>query len=665
MPSSSAAPAGWSARHASPAGWSPPEPSFLGWLILIPVGCVLLGQVLFAWSGIAPVLDGVLVDPDAYMRLNRVLELHQGGAWFDSRFPRIDPPAGHVQHWTRPLDLLLLIGAWLLQPALGFEQALHWFGVLFSPLCLALTVVALAWAAQPILDRDARMFACLALLLQPAVLAYSSLGRPDHHALLLLLGLVLLGQVIRLLIVPTDRRTAGAAGLTAALALWVSPEVLTLIAPCLASLGLYWLLGDRRLAGAIERCLMALCIGLALALLAERGPEALSTVENDRLSLLHVAAFGLLALAWAVLWRSTDLVLRWIGGAPGEHSGEAPASGALGGAAIGIVVRAIAGLAAGLTVALALLVLFPELRQGPLGYVDPLYAQVRLRRISEIQPLLSPDWLEGDLGPKVRRALRYLGLGLLAVPFIVTLVVREQGDRRRIWVCIAMALGLFVGLTFYQIRWSSYAQLFLVLPYSALMGSLLRRVAERASARALPFCRAPLMVLGLFWPFLLPQLLPQQRIETAGAACPVQRLSPVLDRLAGGSSRTVMAYADYGPELLYRTGHSVLSIPNHRPQPGFTATYLVLTRASEDLARAMLAEHGVDWILLCPSATERSVFVPDEHGETLYERLAEGAPPPWLRPLPLPEDLAAQARLYAISPAPAIAGEHLSDAERL
>jgi hypothetical protein len=126
-----------------------------------------------------------------------------------------------------------------------------------------------------------------------------------------------------------------------------------------------------------------------------------------------------------------------------------------------------------------------------------------------------------------------------------------------------------------------------------------------------------------------------------------------------------MTFADYGPELLYRTGHSVLSIPNHRPQRGFTATYLVLTRASEGLARAMLAEHGVDWILLCPGAVERSVFAPDGDHGTLYTRLAEGAPPSWLRPLPLPDELATQARLYAIRPGPAMAGQDRSDAERL
>ena len=114
-----------------------PDRSPLGWLIVLPLGCLILAQALLAWSGVTPVLDGLLADPDSYMRLNRVLALHDGGSWFDSREWRINPPEGHVQHWTRPLDLILLAGAWLLEPWLGFGQALHLFGVLLSPLMLA------------------------------------------------------------------------------------------------------------------------------------------------------------------------------------------------------------------------------------------------------------------------------------------------------------------------------------------------------------------------------------------------------------------------------------------------------------------------------------------------------------------------------------------------
>ncbi len=196
------APTALSASAAPPEDRSP-----LGWLILLPLGCLILGQALLALTGTIAVLDGVLADPDAYMRLNAWSRLHDGGSWFDPREWRINPPEGHVQHWTRPLDMVLLAGAQLLEPALGFDRALHLFGVLFSPLLLMLCVLALAWAAAPLLDRDGRLFACIALLMQPTVIAYSSLGRPDHHTLLLLLFTLFLGQVLRLL----DWRRAGCA----------------------------------------------------------------------------------------------------------------------------------------------------------------------------------------------------------------------------------------------------------------------------------------------------------------------------------------------------------------------------------------------------------------------------------------------------------------------
>ena len=50
--------------------------------------------------------------------------------------PRVNPPDGHLQHWTRPIDALLLAGAWLLEPVLGFRQGLYLVAVLSSPLAL-------------------------------------------------------------------------------------------------------------------------------------------------------------------------------------------------------------------------------------------------------------------------------------------------------------------------------------------------------------------------------------------------------------------------------------------------------------------------------------------------------------------------------------------------
>jgi hypothetical protein len=630
-----------------------PDRSPLGWLILLPLGCLVLGQLLLVTTGIVPVLDGILLDPDGYMRLNRVLALHDGGSWFDSRYGRINPPEGHVQHWTRPLDAMLLAGGLLLEPMLGFRHGLHLWGVLLSPVCLALCVLALAWAIEPVLDRDARLFACLAFLMQPTVLAYSSVGRPDHHALLLLLFITLLGLTFRLLTDPLDRRSARLAGMVAALSLWISLEAVTFVGCSVAVLGLYWLLGDGGLARQNRDYLATLTVALGVALVVERGPLQPFAVENDRLSILHVVLFGLITLFWLLAarigppesaWRERVARLASYHRLPFARYDppEPPAAGI-----VGRIVLAGGGIA---SVGLAMLILFPELARGPLGEVDPLYNELRLQRIVEIQPLVSIERLSaGRLGEIANRVIQMVGIAFVAVPFLIFLLRRPGLPGHRVWMAIAVALAVFLPLAAYQVRWSGYAQVLLVPPYSAFLAWLLLRVTGHLPQNRVQLVRPLLIVAALFWPIGLGQLMPQQEIVTANDGCPIDRASPLLDGL--GSPGTILALADYGPELLYRTRHGVLSIPNHRPQPGFNAGYRALTATDSRAARADLERHGVDWILLCPSIVERGHYTEGHENEsTLYRRLLDGAPPSWLRPVAIGEDLRESMLLYALEP---------------
>jgi hypothetical protein len=635
-----------------------PDRSPLGSLILLPLGCLVLGQLLLVVTGIIPVLDGMLVDPDGYMRLNRVLLLHDGGSWFDSTYWRINPPVGHVQHWTRPLDALLLVGAWALEPLLGFRQGLHVWGVLFSPACLALGVLALAWAVEPVLDRDARLFACLAFLMQPTIMAYSSVGRPDHHSLLLLLFVVLLGLTFRLLVDPLDRRSAKLAGAVAALSLWISLESLTFVGCSMAVLALYWLLGDGGLARQNRTYLLSLTLSLAVALLIERGPVHPFAIENDRLSILHVVLFALITLFWlmaARVERSDGVWSRRIARLEIYRFRPFAALDPPSPASAGIASRAMFAGAALAGIGLAMLILFPQLAQGPLGAVDPLYDRLRLQRIVEIQPLVSLARLAaGRLGEVVNRVIQVIGIAFIAVPFLGVLLARPRVRGHRIWVAIALALAVFLPLAAYQIRWSIDAQLLLVPPYAAAVAWLLARVAEHLPPSRLQVVRPLIIVGALFWPIGLAQLLPQQEVATADQACPIDRVSSLLDGL--GPSGTILALADHGPELLYRTRHQVLSIPNHRLQPGFTAGYRALTASDPQVARAELEGHGVSWILLCPSTVERDHYGEGHEGEaTLYRRLLDGTAPAWARPVALPEDLREQMRIFALDFGPALA----------
>jgi hypothetical protein len=489
--------------------------------------------------------------------------------------------------------------------------------------------------------------------MQPTVLAYSSVGRPDHHALLLLLFVTLLGLTFRLLTDPLDRRSARLAGAVAALSLWISLEALTFVGCSMAVLGLYWLLGDGGLGRQNRDYLASLTLTLGVALLIERGPLQLFAIENDRLSILHVTLFALITLFWWLAARVGPSESVWserVARLAVHHRQPFARHEPPKRPVPGIAGRAVLATAALVSVGLAMLILFPELARGPLGEVDPLYDEIRLRRIVEIQPLVSLERLAaGRLGEIANRVIQVVGIAFVAVPFLVALLRRPALPGHRVWVTFALALAIFLPLAAYQVRWSSYAQVLLVPPYSAFVAWLLLRVGGSLPPSRLQLVRPLLIVAALFWPMALAQLMPQQEIVTATEVCRIDRAGPVLDRL--GRSGTILALADYGPELLYRTQHGVLSIPNHRPQPGFNAGYRALTATDLQAARAELTSRGVDWILLCPSIVERGHFTEGREGQaTLYRRLVDGTAPPWLRAVGLGEELRESMRLFALVP---------------
>ena len=57
--------------------------------------------------------DGLPLDPDGWVRLLRVRQWWQEGGWYAALLPQLSAPDGLSLHWTRPLDILILIPAWL------------------------------------------------------------------------------------------------------------------------------------------------------------------------------------------------------------------------------------------------------------------------------------------------------------------------------------------------------------------------------------------------------------------------------------------------------------------------------------------------------------------------------------------------------------------------
>ena len=555
------------------------------------------------------VVDGQLGDPDSYTWLNRVVLLHDTGSWFEAGNPRIDPPYGHENHWSRPFDLLLLAGGWVGSSIFGFESALHGWGVLINLFLHALALLAIFWAFQPILQKLQIQILGLLFIAQMGILVSYYVGRPDHQSLLNLLFIVCLGCVLRLLQDPYVRSWARLAGFVSALGIWVGVEFVLVIMTVLVSLGLFWLFGQAHFAQRAFDYLASLVVFASLALFLEAGTAGLLAPHLDQISYAFVLLFTLIGVFW---WLMSKLDQRGFDEGPW------------------FIRLAMAGLGAGIA-ALLMHWLVPGFFAGPDPHVDELYWTTRIANLSEGQPLF--DSRASIAWPtRIAKAGFWLGIIIPGVPVLVYLLARERGAALRPWVFLAVGLMVFMPMVFRQIRWIPYPVTLLLPLYAIFVAGLLDFVT-----RHLPWLFAmPLRVVLLVAcsvGFLFPVLAQEPDESTVNRKrCDLASISEYVDDPNGLGDRpkNLLAFVDSGPELLYRTKHSIYSYPNHRRQPGYTDSYNIFTATDDDTAYALVRKRSVDLILVCPDSVEARFFKGKDDSETFHTRLANGAAPRWL-----------------------------------
>lgn len=566
--------------------------------LVIGLLMVFIGQVLFAMVGVSPILSGDLLDSDCYSRLVRVLQLHESGAWWTTLDPRINVPFGETLQWTRPLDVLIEMGAEPLGWILPYRQALFIWGALISPILLVITVVVL-WAA---LGRrlGAKGFLLLVLLLHasPALIGTFLIGRPDHHSLL---ALLFIGQILLVLSIAEGRSASrcGWLGAIGGLALWVSIEAAVpqaYFGICLTGL---WL--ARRIdAGCLAAYGGALFATTAVAIAIEFPPALWWVPAYDRISVVQATLLGLTALMW------TGIAFKEPAGMPAR-------------------LLSLAGVGAVLAITSALA--FPKLLVGPFVEHGEI-ARAWLMTVREWQPLWPTD--------RVRAASMFTDLGpaLVVIPWLIV--------RRREPAALILLLGclLFIGCALSANRWSSYAQAMFLLPWVDAVWWLWNR-------SALPMRRlvATLAVTAGFVLALLVNPLGQAGARAVvEEGCPIAPLATHLRGL-GGRDQVLMTYLFIGPELEWRTDFDLIGIPSAN-EATITDTLSVLGAEDENQAAGVLRRRGVDYLLLCPTSGWAKDYRKAD-GRTLHQRLERGDLPPWLSPIVLPSDLAGF-RLYRV-----------------
>jgi hypothetical protein len=560
------------------------------------------------------------------MRLSRVLECGGGGHCPGGVYPRSNAPFGEILHWPFLQDWILLGLAAPLRFFMESRDAVTTAGYALGPLLGLASLAFLMATGRRLITSSGFYFLGLLFAGQFWVPYAFAPHRPDHHGLQAMLYLVAMFGAVGLLLEPRRRGPAWITGISAGVALWVSTEALISMAPILGLLGLYWVFrgGDD-----LARANRDLYLGSVLVILVGLPldgpvPDRLAA-EFDRFSVVHLCLLVLLVAFWTLAGRIQQRPRRTLRLA--DPMG-----------------RLSWGVLGGLAIAGAMMVAFPGVERGPMAGVHPALFPLWLDQVAEFVPVVGGQngfWAGVTVSPLV-----------VALPVSLWLSVRGNVGERWAWRLIGLACAWFGGLIlFQQVRWAHYLHLIVPFPLAWLLGRLvhstdqpglrLRRAVVNVTVVTL-FLTAPILVMVLFSGGT------GQR-GASEARCGAPPMIPVLSELPAMDERggVILAPVFWGPEILWWTPHRVVSTPYHRNAEGMLDSYRIMAAADAGAAKRIVERRGVRWVAMCRGQSW-TPGVPLNQEGTLYDSLQKESPPPWLRPVPLPDSLANTHLLFEV-----------------
>ena len=550
-------------------------------------------------TGIGRVLTGRFPDPDDVLRLVQVRDVLAGQGWFDVTQYRINPPNGTVMHWSRLVDIPLLLVIAALTPLVGQAAAETSALVLVPFLTFGIAAAALGRLAWRLLGNRAAIFAVLACGFLPSLLFQFQPMRVDHH------GWQLASVAVALWAISRRQMTFSGwvAGIAMAFGASVSLEVLPLAAAFAVTLWLRWWFDYKQ-----RDWLVAYMLGLSLGLLGfHLVARGASTIEYcDAISPAHLVFFLVAAAGTWVIANATKL--RGFG--------------------LVVLFGIVGALGAG-----AFALLSPTCLATPFATLDPLVDRLWYRLVLEGQPI----WRQSPVTwvPALVQLLAAIGA-------VIALRLRSMEWMRGWWgeylflLLAATALGLLVA------RSLAFASIIAAIPLGWLASNLLLKIRQQ---------KAPLASLGiaaviavLLAPMSLVMaaraVMPGEATEVqnvATGACDVYGNAPLLAKLETG---TVLAPLDLGPAILLDTEHSVVATGHHRAAEAMGDVIRTFTSPAYK-ARPIARAHRADYLALCTDMTEARLYA-HEAPDGLAAALMEGDTPDWLERVDLggPEEFA-------------------------
>ena len=531
-----------------------------------------------------------LPDNDDMMRLAQVRDWLGGQGFNDLMQYRLGPPEGASMHWSRFADLgpagLILLFRPIFGPQ-GAELAM----ILSYPAILFFCYLLLIGRIARRLADGARSAAIPAMLLAAIAFPTISLfipGRIDHHALQIVLMLVLL----EMLVAPAGRLRGALGGLVVAISLHIGLEAAPEMIAVLVPMGILWI------AGGAERDQQAIGFGAGLGvatilMLVLMHPHVWPGQWCDGFTPSSSRATLALAIAWVALGMA--------GGAATKPIARLGAAGLIGGAA-----------------AVAAWKLSPVCLGGPYGALDPFLQKVWMSNVSEAQDLIFGQDTIGT-------SIAYGGLCLMGTALAMYQATRRGLVHREMAAFAAfMALSMIAAVL--QVRVTYILAGIAAIPFAVALARVNRE-------EALPL-RLALWVLGAGICYNVVGIrldgFLAKTIEVArtdARACVQAEPILVSARYRPG---TIVAPLDLGSYLVGLTPHHVLAAGYHRNNIGNMAMYRFFLAKPAD-AEALARRWGIDYVAFCADNLDEDALAPYRRGSFIEAMQKKQDAPAWLQ----------------------------------
>ncbi|MBV8061928.1 MAG: hypothetical protein JO253_10455 [Alphaproteobacteria bacterium] len=566
---------------------------------------------------------GHIVGFDDQVRMTQVLNLVNGAGWYDRVLTRVNAPEGFESIWTRIVDIPFALVILVAQNFVAQRVAALIATVVVSMAAMVILFYASRYAVRPLVGKRHAWLVVLFLVFTTVLdhkhhtLAGYHLGEASHHAWYGILNVLMYGAAARLALNLKTRNADVWLAVAVALLLAVGIEGFPMIAGTALVLSVTaWLYnkpviterGSQAFAGASLLALVMLPIHAPLDKLFD-----VSFSQPSILGPILVVAASIYLFAQTALQKQFS-GNRWL---------------------------SLMGMAVcGAGIATLLLLAFPQIQDGPAAALSPLERKLAFSEHPEAWPMFveSTDIIE------------YIGFimpSLLAIIAGIIAIKTTRSSRRRIYYTASLGYTV-IGAAMAQALWRYYhhamtgACWWLLWAWQNLKARWRKR--NNASLKAL----LAFIMLGPFWMILLPAidengpfvshvLLYPAKVYEAPDGCEVLGFADYLN--THYPPATLVDVPDWETaRFVYYTNLRVDFLSNYPSHDKFVDNKLFFQTQNEDIARDIAIRHRLDLVSICssiPMSRETALSRPNRE-PYMIERLREGNPPSWLKPVPLP-----------------------------